>query len=65
MTANHDSDDLHSLYDAYTGLQVITANCGADAENVCPVLNGLNYRFEHLLACLDVLYQKTPATPES
>lgn len=61
----HVSDDLHNLYNAYIGLQVITADCGADAENVCAVIFGLNYRFEHLLACLDVLYQKTPATPES
>lgn len=52
------ADDLSMLYCAYDGLQVITARCGADAENVCPVLHGLNCRFQELLARLDSLYAR-------
>lgn len=57
----HVADDLHMLYHAYEGLQVITSDCGADAENVCAVLHGLNYRFEDLLSRLDIVYAKAEA----
>jgi len=52
----HVSDDLDMLYHAYEGLQVITGNCGVDAENVCAVLHGLNCRFEYLLARLHAVH---------
>lgn len=57
----HVADDLSSLCHAYDSLQVITANCGADAEHVGSVLYGLNYRFEALLERLEPLYKKQQA----
>lgn len=52
------SDELHTLYDAYEALQVISAGDSGDSRHVGAVICGLNYRFEALLLELDKLYQK-------
>ncbi len=59
----HFSDDLEMLYGSYEGLQVVTADCCADAENVCAVLFGLNAHFHALVMRLDAL--RHTITPNS
>ena len=56
------SDELHTLYDAYEALPVIACGDFGDSRHVGIIVNGLNYRFEYLLAELDKLYLKTDKT---
>jgi hypothetical protein len=52
------SDELHTLYDSYESLQVLSSGDSGDSRHVAAVICGLNYRFEVLLLELDKLYQK-------
>ncbi len=56
------ADDLRSLYGAYQSLEVITAGSSVESDHCCSVLNGLSYRFETLLARLEVFYKKDAGT---
>jgi hypothetical protein len=57
------SDDLDFLYKAYDGLQMVTVDCGVDAENVSAVLFGLNAHFHTLVTRLDALRQTINPNP--